>query len=80
MLDTPPLQCWAIEGLTTRCRWIATHTVRRTRREAIAAWLVMWQPDAPGASWEHWKRKGYKAIKVTVSPMSPHSPEGEGNV
>lgn len=65
MLIAEPMQCWAVQVENKRCAWIVSFTVRRTRTEAIHAFVG----DANKA-WEWWRRRGYSAVKVTVTPTS----------
>lgn len=61
---------WAIVIPGSRGPWINGRTVSYTRRQAIRAWLGFWDADnfPEGASWRYWYRRGYRAVKVTVSP------------
>lgn len=61
-----PLHVWAVivQGVRTRC--IHRHTLRGTRREAIAAYLAVWT-DRELSTWEHWRAKGYTCERVTIT-------------
>lgn len=68
MKPTPAITCWAVRARgrapSTRS-WIVPFTVRRRRTDALAAFLAIWD-RAPSSQWDHWRRRGYRLVKVTV--------------
>lgn len=59
-------RCWAV--YFQRSDYIDTWTIRRTRAEAISAFMG----DYPTKPWAWWRRtRGLKVIRVTVQPERP---------
>lgn len=63
-----PTKRWAVVGgYVFGRRWILTHTIAFTRREAIAAWVKMWRDDLQPTIWRRKRRAGVVTCeRVTV--------------
>lgn len=68
MKPTPIVTGWAVQarGRAPSTRfWIVPFTIRQRRDEAKAAFMAIWD-RAPSSQWDHWYRRGYRLVKVTV--------------
>ena len=61
VMTPKPERMWAVVA-PGRHAWIMPNTVRRTRMDAIGAWLDGWYGD-----WSYWREKGYTVERVIVS-------------
>lgn len=58
-----PARMWAVIDEFDR---IVENTVRRTRTEAIKAWLKWWTMPRM-QKWPHWRTRGFTARRVIVT-------------
>jgi len=58
-----PVKMWAIARMSIRSPWILPGTVRKTRTEAIDAFIFegMWQV------WDDAYKRGFRTVEVTVN-------------
>ncbi len=61
-----PAKTWAIIAPIKNDFFILGYTTERTRAESIKSFISTWSPDHPCSKWRWWRRRGYKAIRVTV--------------
>ena len=59
-----PVQLWAVIVRNPRTEWINRNTIRRTRKEAWAAYCEGWNPGVPK---QHKRKKQVRVARVTVS-------------
>lgn len=52
--------------------YIIVHTIRRTRRQSIAAYMETWCPNGSAARWRWHHRDGVRCERVTVELEAGH--------
>lgn len=64
-----PITAWVVQACGGRATWLVGFTIRTRRTEAKDAWLALWE-KGPGTRWSHWRRKGYRLVRCTVTPTA----------
>jgi len=59
-----PVKMWAVARMGIRSPWILPGSVRKTRMDAISAFIF----DGEWSTWERAYDRGFRVVRVTASP------------